>query len=127
MQIGRAVLGCTSGASFSGEIAEIMTFARVLTTDEQKGVESYLAVKYGITLDQTTPSDYILRSSGSVVTIWSAASGGIYNIDIAGIARNDIQGLYQNRSKSMNNSGEISIYSTGGFGNNQGLVWAHQG
>lgn len=32
-------------------------------------IESYLALKYGITLDQTTPTDYLSSSSGIVYDV----------------------------------------------------------
>ncbi|MFD2567367.1 LamG-like jellyroll fold domain-containing protein, partial [Pseudotenacibaculum haliotis] len=43
-----------NGANFfDGQIAEIMVFNTVPTSAEQQKIQSYLAIKYGITLDQT--------------------------------------------------------------------------
>lgn len=64
-------------------------------------VNSYLALKYGMKLDQTVPTDYILSGG---ITAWSAASGGVYSGDIAGIARNDASSLAQYQSQSANNT-----------------------
>lgn len=61
MLIGRAAFGCLSGGAFSGDIAEIVTFYRDLSSLEEQYVESYLALKYGITLDQTVATDYLLQ------------------------------------------------------------------
>lgn len=73
-------LGCrlsnalgTVNEYMAGNIAEVILYdvANSTATDRQK-IRSYLAVKYGQTLDQTTPYNYI-ASDGS--TIWDATSG----------------------------------------------------
>lgn len=85
------------GGQFSGDIAEILTFNRLLDTREQDIVESYLALKYGLTLDQTSPTDYLI-AGGTVA--WSASAAGLYSGDIAGIGRDDTTSLYQPKSQS---------------------------
>lgn len=57
-----------------------------MTSVNKNKVESYLALKYGITLDQTTATNYTLSSSD---IIWNATLAGAYKNDIAGIARDD--------------------------------------
>lgn len=52
--IGNGACVGNKGGAFSGDIAEIITFQRKLNTAEQNMVESYLSIKYGMTLDQTT-------------------------------------------------------------------------
>ncbi|CAN0596030.1 unnamed protein product, partial [Laminaria digitata] len=51
---------------WDGNIAEVVVYTDDLTDTDLQKVESYLAIKYGITLDQTTPRDY-LASNSSVV------------------------------------------------------------
>lgn len=51
-------------------------FNRRLSDTESQTVNSYLALKYGTTLNQTTPTDYILPGN---ITAWSATSGGVYS------------------------------------------------
>lgn len=72
-----------------------MTFAQT------NQVESYLALKYGITLDQTLPTNYTL-SDGSIA--WSATGAGVYKNNIAGIARDDASMLAQYRSQTVNDT-----------------------
>lgn len=55
---------------YDGDIAEVIIYNDIHTLIERQQVESYLALKYGITLDQTTPTDY-LSSMGS--TMWNRA------------------------------------------------------
>jgi len=48
-----ARVGNTAGANWQGDIAEIIVYNVVLTEAQRKNVESYLSVKYGITLPYT--------------------------------------------------------------------------
>ena len=54
-------------------------------------INGYLAIKYGITLDQTpAQSYYALDWNGTAgIASWDATASGLYNKDIAGIARDD--------------------------------------
>ena len=66
-------------------------------------VESYLAIKYGITL----PGDY-LATDGS--TIWDAtAGGGLYQNDIIVIGRDDAELLYQKQSHTKDDSLQVFV------------------
>ena len=58
--------GYYSGRSYSGNMAEVLAYSGTVT--DQNQIESYLAIKYGISL----PSNY-LASDGSI--IWSTTSG----------------------------------------------------
>lgn len=53
MLIGNVGSNCVTNGAFSGDIAEIITFNRKLSRTESQMINSYLALKYGITLDQT--------------------------------------------------------------------------
>jgi hypothetical protein len=91
---------------FRGLIAEVILYDRVLSPREQKQVESYLAIKYGIPLYQGgDPEDYL--SSGGKV-IWPAEENRKYPIRVAGIAK-DINGHLDQRSGSS--SLEPGIFS----------------
>ncbi|MFM9950740.1 MAG: T9SS type A sorting domain-containing protein [Saprospiraceae bacterium] len=118
---------------FSGEISEVIVYRTNLSPTNAQRVESYLAVKYGITLDQSSPVDY-LASNG--IPFWSAASAGIYNNDIAGIGRDDQSVLAQKQSRSINTDEIVTIGlgaiaasnvdNGGGFASNlQFLTWAN--
>ncbi|MCB9032969.1 MAG: gliding motility-associated C-terminal domain-containing protein [Chitinophagales bacterium] len=82
-----------------GLVGEILIYDRVLTAAEQLKVNSYLAIKYGITLDQRQYNDYT-ASDGTVV--YAASTYGAYNHDIAGIGVDTCSGLIQKQSKSVN-------------------------
>ncbi len=90
----------TSNQYWGGKVGEVIVYNRVLTADELKRVNSYLAIKYGVTLDQTTATDYI-ASDGTTI-MWNAADNTGYNLRITGIGRDDCTNLYQKQSISAN-------------------------
>lgn len=94
--------------SFNGRIAEAITFSsRKNDVTERRRIESYLAIKYGITLGTNgTAMDY-QNSDGSV--IWSQTGNIGYNFNIAGIGRDDLADLTQKQSRSSNSTAEVAI------------------
>ena len=97
-----------------GDLGEVITFNRTLGATEQLQVESYLAFKYGITLDQTSATDYFASdctdatcSTGTIM--WNATTAGNFNNDIAGIGRDDEQALDQRVSKSVNSDSLVAF------------------
>jgi len=83
----------TSG-TFSGEIAEAVIYNdNHITGTTKQQIESYLALKYGITLDQSTAQDY-LASDGTTL-IWDASENTGFGNDIFGIGRDDASALGQ--------------------------------
>lgn len=95
-----------AGPSFIGRIGEVVVYDKVLTASEKNRVESYLALKYGITLDQTTPADY--TASDSVTKMWTASANTGYNKRITGIGRDDSDSLNQKQSLSVD-TGIVAI------------------
>jgi len=78
---------------FEGDFNEVMIYNYAVTDDEKNKIESYLAIKYGITLMH----DYVL-SDGTV----AYSLDNIYKYDVAGLARDDQWGLNQKISSSVN-------------------------
>jgi hypothetical protein len=90
--------------SFSGDLQEVIMLKRPKSTqqwlsdDELKKIHSYLAIKYGISMNT---SDY-MSTDGTVV--WSNSANSGYNNNIIGIARDDATDLYQKQAVSLTNS-----------------------
>lgn len=95
--------------SFKGQLAEFILFERSLSETERVQVETYLALKYGITLKDINYVD-----SGEEV-LWSRRENGDFSHRIAGIGRDDKYGLNQKQSTSSSGDGLLSI----GFGSIQ--------
>ncbi|MFC7525540.1 Calx-beta domain-containing protein, partial [Parapedobacter sp. GCM10030251] len=91
---------------FNGKIPEVIVYKSALTTTQTQQVESYLGIKYGITLDQTTPQDY-LATDGSV--IWNATANSTYKYNIFGIGRDDAEGLVQKQSRSIHAGSILTV------------------
>lgn len=87
----------SSGKSFKGPIGEAMFFSRHLTQPERLRINSYLAIKYGVTLNQGA-SGTAYQDSGSAV-IWPADT--IYKNAVTGIGRDDASTLNQKQSKNV--------------------------
>ena len=139
-EIGRTP-GNPSDRTFNGDIAETLYFPRVLTAAESNRVESYLALKYGVTLNGPTtlgsPADY--RSSTQTL-VWSGVANPTYHNDVAGIGR-DGTDLDQRVSNSTNPGPQPAIangtYDFGGTptaqspttqpANGSFLTWGHDG
>nr|WP_288979132.1 right-handed parallel beta-helix repeat-containing protein [uncultured Allomuricauda sp.] len=104
---GNEHIGAASGAVFKGKIGEVILYDQVLTDTERLRVNSYLALKYGITINQATPINYV--ASDGATTIWDASSNVTYKNDIAGIGRDDNSALNQKQSKSINEDAIVTI------------------
>ncbi|MEE8380189.1 MAG: hypothetical protein V3R49_07450, partial [Gammaproteobacteria bacterium] len=96
---------------FDGNISEVIAYETVLSGTDRQQIESYLALKYGITLDQTTPTDYL--ASDGITKMWNSVTAGTYNNDIAGIGRDDNSVLGQVQSKSVNTDAIVTILAEG--------------
>lgn len=91
---------------WNGNISEIIYYPWQLTATDRQKVNSYLALKWGLTLDQTTATNY-LASDGTV--IWNATTAGVYKNDITGIGRDDCGNLNQKQSTSTDGNDIVSI------------------
>ena len=103
-------LGARNGNYTNGAIAELIQYNRALSATELANVQSYLALKYGITLSQTTPTNYT-DSTGA--TIWDATANATYNKNIAGIGRDDGSALTQKQSRSVNTASSGNLVTIG--------------
>lgn len=112
-------------SNFTGEVAEAIHYDNALANTERRQVESYLAVKYGITLDIST-QDYL---NGSGTTILNRTNFASYSNNIAGIGKanadsgNDSQGLNQTQSQSINSTGIVSVSAASNMEDGEYLLW----
>jgi hypothetical protein len=116
--------------------AEVIIFSTDLLPIDQTKVESYLAIKYGETLDNSMggiEGDYISPLS---LTLWDADDNASYHNDIIGIAKEDVEGLLQKQSHSFDDTTRIylstlastNLGNTGTFTNDASyLLMGHNG
>ena len=114
--------GARNNAYFDGSIAEVILFESSLTPSLLSRVESYLAVKYGLTLgDGTSPVDYV-ASNGS--TIWTGSA--TYQHGVAGVGRDDNSQLLQERSTNSTEESAIIVEVESSFSSDLTfLMWGH--
>ena len=107
---------------FHGKIAELIVYNGIPSVLDELQIQTYLAIKYGITLTNDndadasagetvsgsiTEGDYV-NSDGSTV-IWDYSAYSSYHYDIAGLGRDDNQGLHQKQSKSVNSDAIVTM------------------
>jgi hypothetical protein len=129
--LGSAIVSDSILSTLTGDIAECFVFSRFLKKTEALKIETYLAIKYGISLIE---SDYL---SSKDVILWNYAENKDYSQGIAGIGKDSIVGLNQKQGCSSEEVGLLTI-SVGKFAslnkdNNFSLmeahylVWGHNG
>jgi len=97
--------GNATSESFNGGIAEVITYNTTLSNAEVNKVESYLALKYGVTL---ISSNYT-AADGTI--FWDTTGKAAFINNITGIGRDDSSALLQKQSKSVHDSSLIYIYN----------------
>ena len=117
-RIGKGATENTSGNyPWHGYIAETIVFDKTVTDAQRNRVESYLAIKYGMTLDQSGGGQNYHDSNGGSA-IWSASSNSGYGHDIAGLARDtgsNGSDLDQRVSHSINPDAVVVMSTTADF------------
>lgn len=106
-------------SSFSGLIPEIIAFNRVLDREERLKVASYLALKYGITLTESSAT--YVNSAGEI--IWNGEATPLYHHNIAGIGRDDASAWLQKIASSSNCPKLLSVSVAAAPANNHFLLW----
>lgn len=114
----------TPSTQFNGDIAELIVYDRVLNSSEINLVNSYLAIKYGITLDQASGNNYL---SSDNKLIWHSTGFTAYNKNIAGIGQDDSSGLYQPQSQSVNPGSLLVVSEPNSLDNMDFLMWSENG
>lgn len=79
--------------ALSGVLPEIVVYDRMLSPQQQQCVESYFAIKYGLTL----PDSYL---SSTETIVWDVRKNAAFHRRIAGIGRDDASALLQLQSTS---------------------------
>jgi hypothetical protein len=87
-------LGADAGAvqslneQASPTLHEILCYDQLLSPSQRQLTESYLAIKYGLTLDQHLPTNYLAQGPDeSTYPVWTATNEPIYRHRIIGLAQ----------------------------------------
>lgn len=109
-------IGSSNDAPWTGTINEVLAYSDKVTDADMQKINTYLAIKYGITLGQGNNTantagnfhisdnfakyDYV--ATDGTTKIWDATALNTYRYHIAGIGRDDNEGLAQKQSTSVN-------------------------
>ena len=86
----------TVAGDFTGNFPEFISFPFELTANQRHRVESYLALKYGITLN--IGQSYLNSKN---IVFWNSFNNNLFPNRIFGIGRDNISGLNQLESESV--------------------------
>ncbi|MEJ8606349.1 T9SS type A sorting domain-containing protein [Riemerella anatipestifer] len=125
--LGKGVAGLPAG-EFSGAIAEVIFYDRVLSLVEMQQVASYLAVKYGVSLNQLEYKNYY-NSQGKV--IWDYKEHKNFNQNITALGRDDKGNLLQPKSQNSNSEKLVAMalqpLESSGILNDYFVFWSDNG
>ncbi|GEM_PF-1187970 len=102
---GKAVIGNSNDGSgtssnFFGEVMEVIvlssTVGQLIDLDQLRKVHTYLALKYGISMNNN--ADYL---GGNNANVWNRTTNNGYNNHLFGIGRDDSSGFYQKQSTNF--------------------------
>ncbi|GAB5524150.1 MAG: hypothetical protein Roseis2KO_20220 [Roseivirga sp.] len=103
---------------FNGIISEVIVYNSLLTTaTDLQQIQSYLALKYGVTLSSDTDGDATAFEAGEgdyiasngATLFWDASDNTTFHNNVAGIARDDASCLNQLQSQSENSDAIVAI------------------
>ena len=101
-------------ANMDGTFPELIIYNKALNASERQKVASYLAIKYGFTLDATSNGSYC-NSVGD--TIWDANTNPAYHNDVIALAHDAASGLHQAQSKQQDGN-LVLFFSDSLYANN---------
>lgn len=113
----------TTNGGLNGDLAEVILYNSTPSALNRNKIESYLAIKYGITLDQSTATDY--TAADGTVVYPATTTHDNYDNNIAGIGRDNTSGLIQSNSKSQNAQGIVNIFSPTSLDNGDFFIWGN--
>lgn len=93
---------------WDGNISEVIFYNRSLTATEQQRIYSYLALKYGFSLDQTSAQSY-LASGSNLMWDKDATDASTYDNGLFGIGRDDSSSLAQIKSRGQTSTNVIIL------------------
>ena len=111
---GAAYIGAGHMSRFNGSVSEVIVYNKKLSDIDRQKVNSYLALKYGLTLKNATggATDYLASDSTDGtdgIKIWTASKNAGYGNHITGIGLDQAGNLNQKQSKSQETGANVTI------------------
>lgn len=119
MRIGRHATNATGG--MNGDLVEIVIYNNIPSAANKQRIESYLAIKHGFSLNQSTLLNYV--SSAGTVIYPATTTHSAYITTITGIGQDNGSGLTQTNSKNQSSNDFIRIENPSALSNGEFLLW----
>ena len=87
---------------YQGDLAELIAYSGSLSATEIEKIESYLAIKYGVTLAHN-------YRSGSGIVLWDKVANAAYHNRVTVIGSEDCMALSQRQSRSVHTGAFVTI------------------
>lgn len=108
-------VGAGGGASqdvySTQNMGEVIAYDAVLSDADQRKVDSYLAIKYGLTLDNSEGGNHGDYEATDATLLWDASLAPSYQNDIISLGRDDGQALLQKQSHTLDDSVRVYLNS----------------
>lgn len=101
----RLVLGGFDTVESHIKVSEVLYYCRKLGSTELRKVQTYLAVKYGVTLE---PVDYVSSAND---TVWRIETAAAYHNRVTGVGVDTVYGLLQLQSLSEVEGAVVTLVS----------------
>jgi hypothetical protein len=127
----KIIIAGTDSLKLHGQLGEFLYFDKKPNSNDNELIHTYLALKYGITLDRI---NYV---SSTDDIIWNTKTNKKYNHEVAGIGRDNQLNIYQKQSTAQAEKKELTIYlgevqieneaNMSQIPNMNYLIWGHNG
>lgn len=97
----------------NSELAEAIIYTGSKAGSPRVRIESYLAAKYGITLDQSTARSYMAADNATRMWDHTLTGATTHNRNITVIGRDDASALDQRQSRSVNADALVTVGQAG--------------
>jgi hypothetical protein len=108
-------VGAGGGASqdiySTQNMGEIIAYDAALSDVDQRKVDSYLAIKYGLTLDNSEGGNHGDYEATDATLLWDASLAPSYQNDLISLGRDDGQALFQKQSHTLDDSVRVYLNS----------------
>lgn len=108
-----AIFGGKDSTKLNGKIAEILVFNKQLKAREREKIQTYLAIRYGITL---TSSKYVIANDS---VLWDTKRDSMFNHEVAAIGKDTLLQINQKQSAGKGGLSIVSIAANSHMATNE--------
>lgn len=104
-----------SGGALDDLYGDNVVYSTTLSDADRYRLESYLAIKYGVTLRSGTTTGQFNYVNASATVVWNGTSNANYHNNVFGIGRDNNGGLNQKVATTINTGGILTAATNNNF------------